>query len=234
MRQLLLVTGTDTGVGKTYVSRGILRSCARAGSAMFPLKLVETGCAVERGELVPSDGQALAAAAGRSDLERVAPLRFGLAANPTMAARHAGRSLSLADLMEAVDAAHSVADHVLLEGAGGILVPLTDELSFADLAEEVRATVLVVARDSLGTLNHTLLTLEALRRRGLSVLAVVLNAVGPEPCALEHRSELERLAPRTAIWGPLPWMEHATDDQLADAIEAAGFAPRVERAGRPQ
>ncbi len=227
-RRLLLVTGTDTGVGKTVVSRGILRACVRAGTAIFPLKLAETGCAVDDdGELLPSDGIALAKAAGREDLEHVAPLRFTLPASPRSAAMHEGRPLSLGQLMECVDVAFNQSELVLLEGAGGLMVPLADQLDFADLAQELRARVLVVARDALGTLNHTQLTLEALRRRGLGVLAVVLNATSAKPCSLAHRQELQRLNPRAQIWGPLPWLPNATDDELADAIEGAGFSPNA-------
>ena len=225
MSRVLMVTGTDTGVGKTVISRGILRSAARAGVELFPLKLVETGCELADGEFVPSDGVALAAAAGRDDLDKIAPLRFALPASPTMAARDAGRSLALPELMDCVETAWAQAPNVLLEGAGGLLVPITEQLSFADLARELRASVILVARDALGTLNHTLLTLEVLRRRGMSVVSVVLNAASPEPCTLDHRAELNRLEPRIPIWGPVPWMEGATDDQLADAVEAAGFKP---------
>jgi dethiobiotin synthetase len=223
-RRLLFVTGTDTGVGKTFVSRGILRACVRSGTAVFPLKLAETGCAILNGELVPSDGLLLASAAGRTDLDDVAPLRFTLPASPRAAAVHEARPLSLAQLLECVDVAFSRCELVLLEGAGGLMVPLTDQLSFADLAQELRATVLVVARDALGTLNHTQLTLEALRRRGLTVLAVVLNAVGPTPYTLGNAQELQRLSPRTPILGPLPWLPGATDDALGDAVEAAGLS----------
>ncbi len=225
MSRVVMVTGTDTGVGKTVISRGILRSTARAGIDLFPLKLVETGCELVNGEFVPSDGVALAAAAGRDDLDKVAPLRFALPASPTMAARDVGRTLSMPELMECVNAARAQAPNVLLEGAGGLLVPVTEQLSFADLAQELRASVILVARDALGTLNHILLTLEVLRRRGLSVISVVLNAAGPEPCALDHRIELNRLEPRVPIWGPVPWMANAENDQLADAVEAVGFKP---------
>jgi dethiobiotin synthetase len=225
-RSLLVVTGTDTGVGKTHVSRAILRALARSDSPAFPLKLIETGCLRHDGVLVPDDGLALARAAGREEaLPDVAPFRFELPAAPATAARHAGTTLPFSALVAAVERAHGHAPRVLLEGAGGLLVPLGPEGTFADLCVRLRPRVLLVARDALGTLNHTLLTAEALARRGLVLAAVVLNATGPEPCTLDHARELAEHLPGVPIVGPLPWQPGATDDQLANALAHAGLDP---------
>lgn len=223
--EVLIVTGTDTGVGKTRIARGVLRACSRAGVAVAPLKLVETGCRRVGSELLPEDGLALLAAARASDLAWVAPLRFELGAAPSVAARQVGRALTFSELASHVERAAAAAPRVLVEGAGGLLVPLGEEGSFADFARKIGARLLVVARDALGTLNHTLLTLEAAERRGLDVAAVVLNAASPEPCALDHAAELRALAPETTIVGPLPWRPAATDDELARELSEAGLPP---------
>lgn len=224
----LFVTGTDTGVGKTHVTRGLVRSLVRAGHSLFPLKLIETGCVPSNGVLQPEDGRALARALGREDLlDLVAPVRFELPAAPATAARRVGVELDFATLRGHLDRAASLASRLVVEGAGGLLVPIGPEGTFGDLAGALGARALVVARDALGTLNHTLLTVEAARRRGIEVAAVVLNATGPEPSPLEHRHELSRWLPEAVpVYGPLPWLPAASDDQLADALAGVGLDAR--------
>lgn len=223
---ILFVTGTDTGVGKTYVSRALLRALRRHGIAVFPLKLIETGCVREGNDLVPADGLALARAAGvEEQLPVVSPYRFELPAAPVTAARRAGTSLDPEALLAYVRQQHARQPWLLLEGAGGFLVPIAPGFTFADLCQRLGACVLVVSRDALGTLNHTLLTAEAVFHRGLSLAAVVLNATGPDPCPLEHRHELATFLPDVPIYGPLPWLPSASDDALADALAHIGLTP---------
>lgn len=233
--ELCWVTGTDTGVGKTFVSRGLLRQCARRGLAVFPLKLVETGCERVGQHLRAGDGEALARAAGldAGAESLIAPLRFELPASPAAASRAAGAPVQADALSALVARATEGAPRVLLEGAGGLLAPLTDTLSFANFVSDVATRLsldvrlLVVARDALGTLNHTLLTVEAAERRGLSVAAVVLNAASGVRCALDHRGELLRLRPDLCVLGPTPWRAGASDDDAADALESVGMTDAV-------
>ncbi len=225
-RTILAVTGTDTGVGKTLVSRGLLAACRRAGRPVAPLKLIETGCARGESGLVPEDGVALARAAGSGDLDLIAPLRFELPAAPRTAARREGRRLRFSELASSVDAAHGLGPSLLLEGAGGLLVPIGDEGSFADFLTTLpRVRLLVVARDALGTLNHTLLTVEAAQRRKLSVAGVVLNATSAEPSPLEHARELRDAHPDLPVFGPLGWLPAASDETLARELERIGVTP---------
>lgn len=222
----LIVTGTDTGVGKTLVSRGLLAACRRAGLDVAPLKLVETGCVPSENELRSEDGAALARAAGRAELPVIAPLRFELPAAPRTAARRQGRELTFDELREHVGRARALAPHLLLEGAGGLLVPLAEQGTFGDFVATLSgARVLIVARDALGTLNHVLLTVEAARRRGLEVVGVVLNATSERPCPLEHAAELAHALPDVEVFGPLSWLEEPTDQGLADLVSAAGLTP---------
>jgi dethiobiotin synthetase len=228
---VLLVTGTDTGVGKTHTSRAILRALTRRHQAVAPLKLVETGCTLHDGVLLPADGLALARAARCEHLlDVVAPERFPLPAAPSTAARAAGTTLRFDALEEHVHRAGTLAPRVLLEGAGGLLVPIGPDGTFREFAARVRASVLIVARDALGTLNHTALTIEGARMTGLRVAGVVLNAVGPERCTLEHARELSERYPEVPVYGPLPWMPDTVeeDEALADALERAGLdVPRL-------
>jgi dethiobiotin synthetase len=168
----VFVTGTDTGVGKTVVACALLAALRVRGLDAGGMKPIETG--VGRGG--PRDAQALrAAAGGRDPLADVCPQRFALPAAPSVAAAHAGRRVDL----NAVRAARArlAARHACLvvEGAGGLLVPITPRLDMAGLARVFGLPLLVVTRAALGTINHTRLTLEAAARRNLAVAGVVIS-----------------------------------------------------------
>ena len=192
----VFVTGTDTGVGKTLFACALIRGLRARGIDAGGMKPVETG--VQDG--APSDALALRLAAGATDLlEDVCPQRFALAAAPTVAAAAEQRTVDL----EAIRRAHGTLSKrhafLVIEGAGGLLVPAAAGATMADLACELSVPLLVVARASLGTINHTRLTLEAASRRDLDVVGVVISHVnGRLPEAEEAnlallRRELDRL-----------------------------------------
>ncbi len=164
----LFVTGTDTGVGKTFVSCALIRAARAAGHRVFAFKPIETGCpAGDWGE----DQRALAEAA--TDVVR-GTYRLSLPAAPWVAAQAEGVEIDLNRV--ATDfLAGNEADRVLVEAAGGWRVPITRAGDTSDLARLCALPVLVVARAGLGTINHTLLTLEAIHRDGLSLAGVVLS-----------------------------------------------------------
>lgn len=166
------VTGTDTGVGKTVVACALIRRLAEAGVDVGAMKPIETGV----GEEGPLDALALQAAAGGVDtLDDVCPQRFALPAAPTVAAAAEGRRVEVWAIRRAYELLSARHDCVVVEGAGGLLVPASEEHSMADLARELELPLIVVARATLGTINHTLLTLEAAVARGLSVAGVVIS-----------------------------------------------------------
>ncbi|MBW2268899.1 MAG: dethiobiotin synthase [Deltaproteobacteria bacterium] len=168
----LFVTGTDTGVGKTVVACALLRAFRTRGIDVGAMKPIETGVGLEG----PLDALALREAAGGGDaLDDVCPLRFALPAAPTVAARAEGRRVEVWAIHAAYQRLKARHDCVIAEGAGGLLVPATEELSMADLARELDLPVLIVARAALGTINHTLLSLEAAKKRGLTVAGVVIS-----------------------------------------------------------
>jgi dethiobiotin synthetase len=185
----IFVSGTDTGCGKTRVGCALARGLRAAGRRVRVLKPVETGCAERGGALVPSDALALAAAAGDdSPLEQLCPYRLRLAAAPEVAARAEGVELDRQRISAALARARAGADCVLVEGAGGLLVPLGPDLDMAGLARRLGLPLLIVARARLGTLNHTLLTLEAAAARGLRVLGVAISHTDPELPDAERRN----------------------------------------------
>ena len=166
------MTGTDTGAGKTVVACALVRALRRRGIDAGAMKPIETGVAAGG----PRDALALRAAAGDADpLDDVCPQRFSLAAAPAVAAAHEGRALDLEAVRKAFERLAARHELVVVEGAGGLLVPLADGLCMADLARQLELPLLLVARAALGTINHTLLTLEAAERRGLALAGVVVS-----------------------------------------------------------
>ena len=171
----LFITATDTGAGKTYVTAGIARIWRREGRSFRVCKPVATGADTDWSE----DTRILAEAAGDVDLHAITPYTFAVPAAPPVAARLAGVSLRLEDLAAAVRRRAAEGNTVLVESVGGLLCPLTGRETVADLAIELDMPLIVVARRSLGTLNHTLLTVEAAQRRGLRLVGVVVTATSP-------------------------------------------------------
>jgi dethiobiotin synthetase len=193
----LFVTGTDTGCGKTTVACALARSARAAGLRVRVLKPVETGCEPGAdGELVPADARALAEAAGDdAPLDRICPYRLKLPVAPELAAAEERVTIELARIEKAYAEAAADADCVLVEGAGGLRVPLAAGLEMADLALRLELPLLVVCRARLGTLNHTLLTLEAAERRGLRIAGVVVSHTDPDLSAAD-RANLDHLLAR--------------------------------------
>jgi dethiobiotin synthetase len=174
-RRGVFVTGTDTGVGKTVIACGLARALRQRGIDVGVMKPCETGV----GPAGPLDALALRAAAGVNDpIEVVCPQFFALPAAPSVAAQVEGRVVDLERIRVASKTLAARHDLLLVEGAGGWLVPITPEFAMADLAAELGLPVLVVARASLGTINHTLLTVEAIERRGIPLAGVVVNHAG--------------------------------------------------------
>jgi dethiobiotin synthetase len=181
----LLVTGTDTGVGKTVVASGLARLLHEAGYRMGVLKPVETGWEGPPGSWSP-DARMLAEGARVDDLpEQVAPCVYAEPLAPLVAARRAGRPVDLGRI-EAAWQRLQDRDWVLVETAGGLAVPLTDTLDYAGLAVRWQLPVLVVSRPGLGTLNHTFLTVYYARSRGLPVVGVVLCGYPEQPNIAEQ------------------------------------------------
>ena len=178
----LFVTGTDTGVGKTVVSCALIRALRERGVDAAGMKPIETGVGPEG----PLDAIALREAAGASDsLDDVCPQQFALPAAPSVAACAEGRSVDFDVIRSAFGRIANRRDLVVVEGAGGLLVPIRDGKTMADLAQVLGLPLLIVARAALGTINHTLLTLEATAARGLPVIGFVISHAGGELSAAD-------------------------------------------------
>jgi dethiobiotin synthetase len=166
----LLVTGTDTGVGKTYVTAGLTRTARAAGHDVVAAKPFCTGAAVDVAVLH-------AANAACEPEHTINPVWFRTPLAPFAAAMVENRHIDIGRVHQALFELVSRHAHVLVEGAGGLTVPILRDYDFRNLAEELGLEVILVAANRLGVLNHVRLTLEALHRRHLRCHAVVLNAL---------------------------------------------------------
>jgi dethiobiotin synthetase len=189
----LFITGTDTGAGKSVLSACLLASMAREGEAPIAYKPVLTGLDEPAPASWPADDELLALAAGMAARD-VAPLRFGPAVSPHLAAALAGSTI---DVQALIERARSLAASgtLIIEGVGGLLVPLTGEVTVRDLAAGIGLPVLIAARPGLGTISHSLLTLEAARAAGLDVRALVITPWPAQPGEMEssNRETIGRL-----------------------------------------
>ena len=184
----LFITGTDTGVGKTVVAAATIAALRTRGLRVAAIKPVVTGLdEPEPGR--PPDHELLAAAAG-ADPADVTLRTFGPAVSPHLAAELAGEPLEPSALVAAAEACAAGAEVVIGEGAGGLLVPLDGAYLMRDYARDLAMDVLIAARPGLGTINHTLLTIEAARAVGLYVAGVVLTPWPEEPGLVERSNRV--------------------------------------------
>jgi dethiobiotin synthetase len=215
----VFVTGTDTGAGKTVLAATICAGLRARGDRVAAFKPVLTGTAEPRDPVWPPDDELLARAAGVS-AGAVVARRFEPAVSPHLAAELAGAPIDPAALLAEARAASAAADVLVAEGVGGLLVPITLDYSVRDLARALGLPVVVAARPGLGTISHTLLTVEAARAAGLDVRGIVLTPWPQDPGEIErsNRETIERLSGvRVSVLGELAGPEPRL---LAAACEA--------------
>ena len=219
MARAFFITGTDTNIGKTFVATLVARALKARGIDIGVMKPVETGCAVKDGALVPMDAVALKEAAESGDpLDLINPYRFSPPLSPNVAARLSGVEIDLIKIETAFKMLSAVHEIIIVEGAGGLLVPLNDDQNMADLVVRLKARLLIIAPSRLGVINHTLMTCECARALGIDVAGVILNHPAPrsDDASIKYnRSEIERYAtvlaevPYTAPGEALPELPEA-------------------------
>jgi len=229
MIRALLVTGTDTGVGKTIVSGGLAAALARRGIDVGVMKPFATGATRRRGTLVSEDAGFLQEAAGvRDPLALINPICLKPPLAPSMAARVARKPIDLRKVGAAYRALRAAHSTLIVEGVGGLLVPLLTGFTVAHLARRWKLPLLIVTRPTLGTLNHTSLTVLAARSFGLRVLGLVLNHGSSAPRGLAERLNPAALEAETRVpvLAEIPYLgshpgkalRHRAFDRLVDRL----------------
>lgn len=198
----LFVTATGTDIGKTFVTAGLVRALRARGVAVEALKPVASGFDPAAPE--SSDPGVLLTALGREitaeNLARISPWRFAAPLSPDMAARREGRRIDFAALIDFCHSATRAADILLIEGVGGIMVPLDNEHTVLDWVAALRLPLLIMAGSYLGTISHTLSALDVVKRWGLDVAALIVNETPGGPVDLEETAQtIERFAAGTEI-----------------------------------
>jgi len=210
LRTGLFVTGTDTGVGKTLITAALAAALRARGIDVGVMKPIETGCPTRRGRLLPLDALTLREASGsRDSLDLINPYRFRDPLAPMVAAERSGRRIDIGRLEEQFSRLAGRHAVVLVEGAGGLLVPIGEETSFLDLSARLRLPLLVVIGSRLGALNHTRLTVEVALHARLPVAGAILNHPNADRSLARRTnlSALRRLLP-IPIFGEIPHLAH--------------------------
>jgi len=216
------ITATDTGVGKTAITAALGYHLCERGVAVGVMKPVETGVPVE--EDAQSDAARLRAAAGATDpMELISPYRFPEPLAPLAAARRTGKAIELDRIVRAFERLGGRSRPMLVEGIGGLLAPLSETFELADLIRALKLPAIVVGRAGLGGINHALLTVEALARRNIPVLAVALNCPTPAACSssdpiafhqVQTTVDLVRELGGRPVYGPIGHVPRLCEDWI--------------------
>jgi dethiobiotin synthetase len=217
----IFVTGTDTGVGKTIVAATLARLMKMNGVRVGVMKPVTSGCHEVSGELISDDAQLLCQAAGVLFSEDVAPYRLREALAPAEAAECDGVRIDVSAIKASFTRLAASCDYIIVEGAGGLMVPLSGGVLIADLARELGLPLLVVARPGLGTINHSVLTCFAAQQMGLQVAGVIVNNMPEHPNKAEkgasHQIGSLCGAPILGIW---PQRNEVDEMAIVDELAA--------------
>ena len=217
----LFITGTDTGVGKTLVSTGLITLLKERGMRVGVMKPVESGCRRENGGLIPEDAILLKnAAKSQDELDIINPYALEAPLAPALAAEMEGVEIRLEVIQSAFEVLTSRYDIVIVEGAGGFLVPIFGDFFMADLAKELDLPLLLVTEAKLGIINHTLLTLAHAREREIPVLGIVMNRTSDQQGLPEslNPDALKRWA-KAPFLGSIPFMPGFDNEAVKRAIE---------------
>ncbi|MHC5053729.1 MAG: dethiobiotin synthase [Planctomycetota bacterium] len=199
--KVLFVTATDTEAGKTFVSCAVARALRGRGRDVGVMKPVASGCEPDvSGALVSDDARELVGASGADDaFDLVTPVAFGPPLAPTAAARASGARFERGRIFDAFETLRSRHEFLIVEGIGGLLVPLEGAWTVRDLARELEAPIVIVSRDALGTINHTALTVESARSGGLELRGVVLNRLPGTPPDLSCETNAREIEELTGV-----------------------------------
>lgn len=220
------ITGTDTGVGKTIVTAAILRSFIKKGLKVGAMKAIETGCLNKDGILLPTDGMFLRDMAEMSDsIDLITPLRFENPLSPFVAAKLENSEVEIDRVFKAFDALRKKYDFIVVEGVGGLMVPLRKEEKkkatfyfVRDLIKELGLSAIIITKPTLGTLNHTILTIEALKSKKIPIKGYIINFSEPAKNDIAEKTNPEALRELLDIsfLGIMPYLSDLNKDTIGE------------------
>ncbi|MDD2752812.1 MAG: dethiobiotin synthase [Candidatus Omnitrophica bacterium] len=210
MTKTIFIAGTDTGVGKSVICGLLARHLALTGRSVVTQKWIQTGCTDFSSDIRLHDkiiGNKAKTLQGYSNLR--CPYLFKAAVSPHLAARLEKRKINPQKIKNSFKLLLGKFDYLIVEGAGGLLVPFSEKGLIVDLVQELHLAVLLVVENKLGAINHALLTLEALSKRKIKLLGIVFNnAKMQKKIVLQDNPQIIRSIGRARIFGTLPWLEN--------------------------
>jgi len=218
-RRGFFVTGTDTGVGKTVISGAIVTVIQSLGLTPGVMKPIESGCRRREGNLMPRDGLFLKRLARMDDpISDITPVRYSKPLAPLAASELEERPVRLAPIRKAFAKLSQKYDAVVAEGIGGLMVPVAKDYFVIDLAGEFGMPLIIVSKPGLGTLNHTLLSVESALKRGLEVAGVIINFSTPPERSIAEKTNVEllgRILP-VPLMGTFPYLSKLSRKSLRE------------------
>lgn len=208
----IFVTGTDTGVGKTVVASGIAAALRSRGINVGVMKPIHTGCKIRKGVLIPEDSIQLAKSSDVNDpLELITPYTFKEAVAPFVAAIENKMIIDTDRIIKEFKTMSGRHEYMIVEGIGGVLVPITRNFFVVDLVKRLNMPALIVTRPGLGTINHTMLTINCLKNKKIPIKGIVINysRKGGGTLAEKKYPETIEALSRVPVIGVIPHMsEH--------------------------
>ena len=216
------ITGTDTGVGKTIITAALILAVRRIGFKTGGMKPIETGCLRQGDVLVPSDGMFIKRIAHMEEkIGHITPCCFKSPLAPLPASEIEGIAVDLEKIGKAFADISKKYDVVIVEGIGGLLVPVTKDYSVIDMAKDFHLPLIVVSRPTLGTINHTMLTVNYALKEGLRVAGIIINYNQPPESTLAEATNpeiIKRISPVPVI-GIFPYLENLERSAIEKAAE---------------
>lgn len=230
----IFITGTDTGVGKTLIAGAIARTLVLHGIDCGVMKPIETGCRLRGSALIPSDSTYLRDAARSKDaIASITPYCYRLPLAPYAATmEEKTKPVDLKKILTAYTQLQKSHDFMVVEGVGGLMVPLTAKHNLIDLIRMLKLPVLLVARSGIGTLNHTLLSLRHGEQQGIAFLGVILNRVSPQkPPSEETNFRILTQQSQLPILGPFLYIAQRKKREalIAGSVKRLAHLPSIEQ-----
>ncbi len=238
MKAAYFITGTDTGAGKTLVTAALLRSFIKKGLKIGAMKVIETGCLNKDGILLPSDGMFLRDMAEMNDsVDLITPLKFETPLSPLVAARIENKEVEIEKIFKAFEILQKKYDYLLVEGVGGLMVPLAKEKKkksnyyfVRDLIKDMELSVILVTKPILGTINHTLLTVEALKNKKIPIKGFIINFNEPPKNDIAEKTNPDVLKELLDIpcLGIMPYINDLNKDTIGEtALKTLNLEPLI-------